>query len=315
MRIDLHCHYYPPEYIRALENSGLMGMTAGGLTMRTLPGIEGRLAAMAEAKVDVEVLSVSAPSVFFADCQLSLALAQICNDSLSEVCGNDPDHFRALVSVPLTDVAAAIDELHRARRKTGMVGVALGTTIARKPLDSPEFWPFYEELDRLRLPAFIHPMEPVDVPLVRDYMMTASIGYLYETCTAATRLVLSGVRERYPNFPIVLCHLGGALPFISDRIDHAARRYEETRKNISRPPSDYLRQMYYDTAQAYGPGPLDCALQFAGEDHIVLGTDYPFTSAEHTRVVPSLESAPLSAEAKEKIFGKNAGRILRGVEP
>lgn len=123
--------------------------------------------------------------------------------------------------------------------------------------------------------------------------------------------MLSGVRERYPDFPVILCHLGGAIPFISDRIDHAARRYEETRKNISKPPSEYFRQMYFDTAMTYGTGPLSCAHQYLGDDRILLGTDFPFTRAEHMRVVPGIERLALSAEVKEKIFWKNASSIFR----
>ncbi|MBI2953470.1 MAG: amidohydrolase [Chloroflexi bacterium] len=310
MKIDMHCHYYPPDYVRELEKAGWPVITPGGFDMSSMAGTEGRLAVMEEARVDIEVLSVSAPNVFFADNQFSQAMAQICNDTMAEVCDKDPDHFRALMCLPLTDVDMAIEELHRARRKPGMVGVGLGSNIAGKPLDAPEFLPFFAELDRLRLPAFIHPMDPVDLPLLRSYRMTANLGYLYETCTTVTRLVLSGVREKYPSFPIVLCHLGGAIPFISDRLDHAARRYEETRKNISKPPSEYFRQMYYDMALTFGTGPFSCALQYAGEDHIVLGTDYPFSGSEHALVVPAVENAPLSAEAKEKIYWKNAAGIL-----
>ncbi len=312
MTIDIHSHYYPQEYLTELKRTGLYDPSSvAGAPIIPWDGIESRLEVMKVAKVDLEVLSISTPNVFFNDSQQSQSLAQICNDSMGQLCGKHSQYFRGLISVPLTDVQAAIEELHRARRLPGMVGVTLGTNIAEKPLDSPEFWPFYEELNKLRLPAFIHPMHPVGMPHADAYQMVTNIGFLFETCIAATRLVLSGVLERYPDFPVILCHLGGAIPFISNRIDHAARRYEATRKNISRPPSDYYRRMYFDTAMAYGTVPLSCAHQYVGEDQIVLGTDYPFTRAEHMLTVPSIESAAfLSNEAKEKIFWKNTSRIL-----
>ncbi|MDP2727604.1 MAG: amidohydrolase family protein, partial [Dehalococcoidia bacterium] len=233
------------------------------------------------------------------------------NDSLAEICSQQPEHFKGLINVPLTDVPAAIEELHRARRKPGMVGVTLGTNIAQKPLDSQEFWPFYEELDRLRLPVFIHPLDPVGMPLVRDYRMTHMVGYLFETCVAATRLVLSGTLEKYPNFPIILCHLGGALPFISNRIDRSTNANPEVRGRLSQSPSGYFRRMYYDTALSSGTVPMSCAYQYLGSgDHIVLGTDYPYSKPDHIGVVPAIEAMPWPAETKEKVFWKNASKLL-----
>ncbi|MBI2953474.1 MAG: amidohydrolase [Chloroflexi bacterium] len=310
-KIDVHAHYYPDEYLQVLAKIGADSHTVAGAPIIPWQGTQARLDVMKEAQVDVEVLSISTPNVFFDDRQASITLAQICNDSMSEICAEDPDHFLGFISVPLPHVTAAIEELHRALRKPGMVGVTLGTNIAGRPLDAPEFMPFYEELNRLRLPAYIHPMDPVGMPHARDYMMTTNIGFLFETCTAATRLVLGGVLEKYPDFPVILCHLGGAIPFISDRIDHAARRYEETRKNISQPPSAYYKKMYFDTAMTYGPVPFGCTLKYAGEDHIVLGTDYPFTRAEHMRTVPSVENSGISAEAIKKIFETNSSGILK----
>lgn len=311
MKIDLHCHYYPREYLQGLERlSVAQSSNVVGVKIPAWEGVDARMEAMRKAKVDMEVLSVSAPNVFFADKQASLELAQICNDSMAELCGKYPELFRGFISVPLTDVPRAIDELNRARRKPGMVGVLLGTNIAGIPLDSPEFWPFYQELDRLRMPAFIHPMDPVGIAHVRDYRMTSMMGFLFDTCMAATRMVLSGLRGKYPHFPIILCHLGGALPFIFNRIDHSARIYGDVRARLSKPPSEYFRDMYYDTAVAYWSIPLSCGHQFLGEDHIVLGTDYPFTMKEHMHTVPTIEASDLPNDAKEKIFWKNATRLL-----
>lgn len=311
MKIDLHCHYYPQEYIDELKKwDAIRSLSALGIRMPPPDSVEERLDAMRDAQVDMAVVSVSTPNVFLADAGASMALAQLCNDAISDLCRSQPRRFRGLINVPLTNVNAALQELRRARELQGMVGVALGTNIAGMPLDSAEFWPFYEELDRLRLPVLVHPMEPVGIPHARDYRMTAMMGFLFETCMAATRLVFGGVVEKYPNFPIILCHLGGAIPFISDRIDRSARVYSDLQQGLSKAPIDYFRRMYYDTALSYGPVPLSCALQVLGESQIVLGTDYPFTRADHASVVPSIEALDLTSETKERIFWKNASSLL-----
>ncbi|MDO8673997.1 MAG: amidohydrolase family protein [Dehalococcoidia bacterium] len=315
MKIDIHSHCYPLPYVRQLDRCGLLEdiRERTGISVKgplTWDGAESRLRDMAAAQIDLEVLSVSAPGAFFSDKRMSLALAQICNDSLAEICSAYPERFRAFITVPLTDVLGAIEELHRARRLPGMVGVALGSNIVGRPLDDPEFWPFYEELDRLRLPAHIHPMEPVGMPLARDFGLTRILGFIFETCVAASRLVLSGVREKYPNFPIILSHLGGALPFIANRIDSAPVLDTVVRQRLSQPPSGFFRQMYFDTALSYSEISMNCGLDYLNAGQIILGTDFPFARASHAAVVTAIEALPWPEETKEKIFYKNAAALL-----
>lgn len=325
MRVDLHTHYYPAEYLGALEtldtaleitedSNGNKIVKDGGARILTItpemsdPTV--RIREMDEAGIDIQVLSLSTPNVYFASDEDSLNLAETTNDHLSALCEEFPDRFMCLASVPLNNVDYAIKELHRAIHELGMNGLIIGSNINRRPLNSEEFRPFFKEVDRLGLVVLVHPMTPVGVELMYEYGLAPLIGFVFDTTLAITRMVYSGMMEEYPNIKFVVAHLGGAIPYLLERIDNGYRAYPECRQNLSAPPSDYLKELYYDTVSFHPPA-LMCAHQTVGAGHMVLGSDYPHVIGSMSKSVSSILGLELPQGEKQMILGENALRILR----
>ena len=141
-------------------------------------------------------------------------------------------------------------------------------------LADKRFWPLYEVANDLNAILHIHPTDPAGVEAMTDYWLMPLVGFLFDTTLAAEKLVFSGVAERFPRIRWVLSHLGGAIPYIAERADRGFRAFKECRVNISRPPSEYLKQFYYDTVN-FDPLALKLAIDFAGVEHILAGSDYP----------------------------------------
>src|SRR5207249_3060458 len=112
---------------------------------------------------------------------------------------------------------------------------------------------------------------------------------------AALRLLLSGVTERHPKLRIVVPHFGGTLPVLYPRI---ARRGK----------ADLLRQLYYDTANGYGPA-LRCACEALGTERLMLGTDFPYIGSIKDNVDYVL-AAGLTEEQRTRILAGTATELL-----
>jgi len=154
----------------------------------------------------------------------------------------------------------------------------------------------------------IHPTSPVGVEAMTQYWMMPLVGFLMDTTLAAAHLVFSGVGERFPNIKWVLSHLGGAVPYMAERFDRGFYAFEDCRRHIDRPPSDYLKTWYYDTVN-FDPGALRLAIDFAGADHILAGSDYPHQIGSIPSMLTSLRHLGLSEADTVRILGGNATGI------
>jgi aminocarboxymuconate-semialdehyde decarboxylase len=325
MRVDLHTHFYPPGYLRALEtldsslevtedkdrNKIVKDRGARILTItEEMSDPARRLGEMDEAGIDIQVLSLSTPNVYFASDQDSVLLAKVTNDYLATLCSEFPDRFLCLASVPLNNVDLAIAELHRAIGVLGMNGLIIGSNINGVPLNSQQYRPFFEEVDRLGLTVLIHPMSPAGVELMGEYGLAPLIGFVFDTTLAVTRMVYEGLMEMFPNIKFVVAHLGGAIPYLYERINNGYRAYPECREHLRALPSKYLERLYYDTVSFHEPA-LMCAYHTVGAEHMVLGSDYPHVIGSIREAVSSVEDLELPADEKAMILGQNALRILR----
>ncbi len=323
MRIDFHNHFYPPEYVKKLEEWGTRyefvqdptglkivrekGARFLGITAEHV-NVEQRLADMDRIGIDIQVLTLTTPNVYFSTRKRNLYLSQMSNDFFAELCQKYPRRFVGFASVPLKHPEDAIKELHRAVKDLGMKGIVLGSNIDGKHLHSQEFWPFYEEVDRLDLPIFIHPMVPAHPETWADLPLVPFIGFVMDTTVTMAKMALSGVFEKFPQLTMILPHLGGTLPFLFGRIDSGSGSY--FKGLVPKLPSEYLKRFYYDTVSFYQPA-LMCTYLAVGADHMVLGSDYPHVIGDITKSVSSIEAMNISREEKEKIFGENGKKILK----
>jgi aminocarboxymuconate-semialdehyde decarboxylase len=147
------------------------------------------------------------------------------------------------------------------------------------------------------------------VEAMTEYWLMPLVGFTFDTTLAAAKLVFSGVVERFPGIRWVLAHLGGAIPYLAERLDRGYEAFEECREEIQRLPSSYLKEFYYDTVN-FDPTALQLAIDFAGVDHLVAGSDYPHMIGSLEKMLFSIEQLGLDDVDKAKILGANTTRLL-----
>ena len=329
MRIDIFSHILPPKYKEALFRVAPPRFYLQDVieTLPTLFDLEHRFRIIDKFEGLVQVLTLSSPPVeLVADPQKSMYLAKLANDEMAELVHKHPERFIAAVAcLPMNNMDAALKELDRAINELNFRGVQLFTPINDKPLDSPEFMPLYEKMCQYDLPIWLHPEREVSYADYRSedrsrYMIFHVFGWPYETATAMTRLVFSGVLEKFPKLKIITHHCGGMVPYLAERIrgayDHAERRRgAKYAQRLTRNPMEYFKSFYYDTA-LYGNAPaLMCAYSFCGADHMLFATDFPFDDELGERYVKdtlkAINEMEINNADKELILYRNAVRLLR----
>ena len=323
MIIDFHNHYYPPAYLDALregpsnvkvtiDDQGNPRLHYPGDYNIVVPGhrdIEYRQQVLDEAGIDLQIITLTTPGTHIETPSRAVALAQMVNDRFADVVATRAKHFRALATLPLNDPAASVIELERAMGQLGFRGAMIFSNVNGMGLDEKSFWPLWEKANELEAVMFIHPTHPVGVEAMKEYWLTALVGFLFDTTLAAGKLVFSGIVERFPRITWVLGHLGGAVPYVAERWDRGYHAFADCRANINRPPSEYLKNFYYDSVN-FDVNALTMAINFAGVDHVLAGSDYPHQIGSLDQMKQSIASLPISESDKEKIRSGNASRIL-----
>jgi len=161
----------------------------------------------------------------------------------------------------------------------------------------------------LKLPIFLHPMVPLHPETMAEWPLVPLIGFVMDTTLTVTKMVYSGLFEKYPDLTLILPHMGGTIPFLYERINNGYRAFPDVGASIPKLPSEYLKNFYYDTVSFHLPS-LKCGYETVGADHMVLGSDYPHVIGDMSKSVSTIESLDISAEEKEKIFGGNGKKIL-----
>jgi aminocarboxymuconate-semialdehyde decarboxylase len=155
---------------------------------------------------------------------------------------------------------------------------------------------------------YIHPAHPHHVEAMEEYWLTALVGFLFDTTLAAAKLVFAGVPERYPRIKWVLGHLGGAIPYLAERLDRGWRAFGECRTQIERPPSEYLRRFYFDTVN-FDARALRFAADFGGVSQLLAGSDYPHAIGSIDLMKESIASAAFSPGERAQILAGNAAHV------
>lgn len=323
--IDFHNHVYPPAYVREIEagpSAFKVTYDVDGNPVLHSPGdynilvpshrlMDVRQAVLEQVGVDKQIISLTTPGTLMETPRRSAELSRKVNDSFAAIQQEHGDHFVALGTLPLNDPAASAAELERAMGELGLKGMTLMSNANGVALSDACFWPMYEKANEQEVVFFIHPTYPVGVEAMTDYMLMPLVGFLADTTLAAASLVFSGVVERFPRIRWVLAHLGGAVPYLAERFDRGYEAYPVSRKNIRKPPSQYLKeQFYYDTVN-FDPGALAFAIGFAGVGHLVAGSDYPHLIGSLEKMVSSIQQLDISQQDKADILGGNATRLLK----
>jgi aminocarboxymuconate-semialdehyde decarboxylase len=322
--IDVHNHFYPPEYLDALRSGkSVVRVTvdSAGNPHIHYPGdynvavaghrdIAYRHKVLEDAGVDTQVISLTTPGTHVESPAYAVTLAKLVNDAFATIIAERSPRFTALATLPLNDPVASLAEFRRAVEELHLPGAMLFSNVNGVALADERFWPLYEAADAYGAVLHIHPTSPVGVEAMTQYWLMPLVGFLMDTTLAAAHLVFSGVGERFPNIKWVLSHLGGAVPYMAERFDRGFHAFKDCRRNIDRPPSDYLRRWYYDTVN-FDPNALRLAVAFAGADRILAGSDYPHQIGSIPSMLTSLRRLGLSETDTVRILGGNATGLYR----
>jgi aminocarboxymuconate-semialdehyde decarboxylase len=288
MRIDVHNHVIPEPVLELLRGDPVYRTTiegdvvSGGNHVRfpLLPAFRDPEAKRRELEThDLEGAVVSAaPPLFFYDVPADAGerMARTANQGMAAFAASRPERLRWMAHVPLGAPERVVPVLEDAAA-AGAVGVQVGTSIAGRRLDEPEFEPFWEAAERLELPVMLHPAYNAAHRGLDEFYLQNVIGNPLETTVAIERLLCRGVLDRHPSVRVLLVHAGGYYPYQAGRLRHAATVRPEL-SGVTRDPWSYRGQVLVDTI-THDPAALAYLVARMGAENVVLGTDLPFDMA------------------------------------
>ncbi|HXM83169.1 MAG TPA: amidohydrolase family protein [Burkholderiales bacterium] len=322
--IDVHTHMLNEAWLRLLKEhggrytvkkvrGGQTGIHRDGAPFMTLtPGMfdyAARIRAMDEAGVDIAIVTLTSPNVYWGSGKVSLEAAKVVNDDMAAQQKCYPDRIRFMASLPWQHAKLAVAELKRAC-DLGAVGVMVMANIAGVSLTDRKFAPTWKEIDRRGLPVLVHPTAPPGTKEldVASYNLIASVGFMFDTSLAVSRMIFDGFFDRYPNLKLIAAHGGGMLPYIAGRLDICFDNMPACREKISQRPSSYLRRIFYDSV-VFQQESLQLCIGVGGEDAVLYGSDYPHNIGDMKGCLARIDALPPAQ--RDAVRGGNALRIFR----
>ncbi|MFH1488162.1 MAG: amidohydrolase family protein [Pseudomonadota bacterium] len=276
---------------------------------RKMSDFDENLADLKAAGMDVGILQPTQTMFFYwAEPSTASELIRMVNEYTAQGVSRYPEHFIGLATVPLQNGEMAADELGYAVEKLGLKGVVIGSNVNGIGFDEERFQPFFEKVEALDVPIFIHPVNPAGTERVGRYYLVNFLGYPLESAVTAAQFVLGGVLDRHPGLKICLSHAGGVLPFLLGRLEHGQSVRPEAREHCKYPFHGYLKNFFVDTI-TYRPETLRFVLEIMPVGHVFMGTDYPYDMAD-TDPVGSVNAAVTDETLQGQIFGKNLTSVL-----
>jgi aminocarboxymuconate-semialdehyde decarboxylase len=328
MNVDIHAHYVPADSLRVASEIGQrqglkLGKNERGRDFVSRDGkpfltqlkaefsdLDLRLSIMDSQGVDMQALSPAGSYFFYwMAAEQSLEYAQWLNERLAEAAAKYPKRLVALGSVPMQDPAKAVLEMERALTKLGLRGVEVASNINGRYFDDPGFNAFWEAAQALDALIFVHPNQVVGAERMRDYNLANLIGNPTDTSLAVAKLIFGGVLERFPRLKFLLAHAGGFLPYTWGRLERGYRIQDSTTLKISKPPSEYVKLLHFDTV-THSAMALEYLVSNFGAEKVLLGSDYPYDMGD-PEPVQSLHRTKIGANELEAISHANAQQLLR----
>lgn len=315
-KIALEEHFATPEMVQRglVARPTSSDVVFADIERRLVDFDELRLAAMDEAGIDISVLSATTPGIQGEkERKSAVRLAQETNDLLARQIQKRPQRYAGFAAVPLQDPGAAADELERAVKQLGFKGALVNGQTDGRYLDDDGFMPFWERVQALDVPVYLHPGVPVDRPAMfagRPELDGPVWAWTADTGAHALRLIFGGTFKRFPGLRIIIGHMGETIPYLLWRLDSRYQLQLGHAVDADETPSAVFRRHYaVTTSGVFDPGPLGEAVAALGEDSILFSVDYPY---EDSKVAADfIDNAPVGEAVRSKICHGNAKRILR----
>ena len=322
--IDVHTHMYTAGWLDLLKRKGGPDLTVEvgrdspetvcykGASFCVLEpphfDFELRVKNMEKAGVDMAVVSMPPPGVIWGKGDVCLEAAQMTNNEFAQAQKDHPEHIRWMAVLPWETPELAVEEIKRAC-DLGAVAAIVHGSINGRHLTDPDFAPVWKELDDRALPVLVHPTYPIGTELMEldRYALIASTGFMIDTTLAISKMIFDGFFDRYPNLKIIASHAGATLPYLAGRFDRVYDTTERAKVKISKPPSEYLKHIYYDSV-TYAQDALELCVKVGTPYHVMYGSDYPFNLGDMEGCLGRVNNLP--EDQKHKVRGDNAERIF-----
>lgn len=323
--IDIHTHMLNGDWLELLRKHGApryevrksldapKGIFLDGAPFMTpMPGhfdYDQRIKRMDEAHVDLAIISLTCPNVYWGGEEFSLKAAQIVNDDMARAQQAHPSRIRWMASLPWEYPARAVEELKRAHAM-GAVGVIVLANVVGTSLTDACFAPVWKAIDDLSLPVLVHPTAPPGAPQMdlRAYNLIASIGFMFDSSLCVARMMFDGFFELYPHLKLIVPHAGGALPYLVGRLDQCFDHMNACRTKTDTSPSEFMRRIYYDTV-VYRQDALEMCIAVGGADHVLYGSDYPHNIGDMKGCLARVDHLP--SQQRQAVRAGNAAQIFR----
>jgi uncharacterized protein len=316
-RVDAFAHILPARYAERLEKHLEKAISAEQLryyregVFRFDPSIsdlDTRWRAMDRFGDYRQILVLAVPPLEeVGPPEIAADFARMANEEMASLVVRHPDRFAGFVaSLPLNDVEASLREMDLAVVDLGALGVQVFTNVKGVPLDDARFEPLFARVEQLERAVWLHPTRKFEA----NYGLWWSLGWPYETAAALSSLVYSGVMERHPGLKVIAHHGAGMVPHFSARLGMGPG-YREVKDTLPRPPLDYFRMFFADTALFGAPHAVRCVLDFFGPSHVLFGTDTPLgppNAVEAT--IEDVDAAGLDLAQREAVFSGNVRRLV-----
>lgn len=325
MIIDFHSHFVPSSYPArpadvnepawpSMKPSAIGAeMYVGDKLFRDFEDfywdIPGRIAVMDEAGVDIQVISPLPELLsYWLDPKASGILTDFMNDYGAQMVAAGKGRLRAFGIVALNNMPKALEQVE-GLKKTGHIGVFVGTHVNGKSLASPEFYPFFEACEKHGLLVFAHGIKPTGLErLAGPGLMHAVVGVPHENSMLIGGLIATDILGKFPNLKLMFSHGGGGISAVIDRMTLVWSKFPQLQQELKIPPNEYARRFYYDTA-VFGSEYLGYLVKQFGADRILAGTDGPTEIGERD-IKGFVARAGLAPADVEKVIGGNAEKLL-----
>ncbi len=329
MKIDIHTHIMPEHIPNWFEKFGYgkfitlehhkpccAKMIKGDKVFREIEAncwdAPTRIIEMDNTEVTKQVLS-TIPVLFnyWANATHAYETSRFFNDHIAQTIALFPERFEGLGTLPLQDIDFSVKELERCKNELQLPGIEIGSNINGDNLNDERFYPLWQAAEELGMCIFVHPWEMMGRKEMSKYWLPWLVGMPAETSRAICSMIFGGVFEKFPNLRVAFAHGGGSFPATIGRIEHGFNvRPDLCQIDNTVNPRNYIGKFWIDSL-VHDAAALDFIVQTMGEEHICLGSDYPFPLGEH-HPGKLIEEHITSNNLKEKLLYKNAENWLYG---
>ncbi len=324
MLIDIHTHAYTHRWLEILQEQGgdyhlktrpdgqkeiFRGDTPVAIPQAGHFDYDLRIKVMDEAGIDISVVSLTCPNVYWGSEDVSCMAAQESNDSMAEAQAKYPDRIRWFTSLPWQYPDEAVEELERTVAN-GAAGVMVLANIDGRSLNDDFFAPIWQAIDDKALPVLLHPTDPPGAKVMGmgEFDLSWSVGFMFDTTLAITRMIFFGFFDKYPNLKMIASHGGATLPYLVGRFEKGDEVEIPSRRLMQRKPTDYLQHIYYDCI-TYDPRALEYLVSIVGSSQVMFGTDWPHQvfdiegAINNTAALPENDCEAIRHLNAKRVFG------------